>query len=132
MAGPIEGDGRLTFPVGTSYQVESAWPDSGIVCTSADGRVCVLEPGLYKWLDWTEDTDGFYSSTVVAEPASEPAASPVTPSVAPEPAASSLTEGDVRSIVRAMLLDYTTTVQARDIAIDVAFDEVRSFCGVVQ
>ena len=67
-ADPIEGDGKLTFPVGTSYQVESAWPDSGIVCTSADGRVCVLEPGLYKWLDWTEDTDGFYSSTVVAEP----------------------------------------------------------------
>ena len=130
-ADPIEGDGKLTFPIGTSYQVESAWPDSGIVCSSAGGRVCVLEPGLYKWLDWTEDTDGFYASTVVAKLASEPAAPEPLP-VAPERAASSLTEDDVRSIVREMLLDYTTTVQARDIAIDVAFDEVRSFCAVVQ
>ena len=123
-ASPVEGDGKLTFPVGTSYQVENAWPGSGIVCTNADGRVCVLEPGLYKWLDWTDDTDGFYTSTVVADP--------TAPEPTLGPAVSSLTEDDVRSIVREILLDYTTTVQARDIAIDVAFDEVRSYCAVAQ
>ncbi len=70
-AGTLEGS-TLSFPAGHSYRVELAWPDVGLACNSSSGSAsCDLEPGRYKWIDWTDGTEAFVT---VVESAAGPVA----------------------------------------------------------
>lgn len=62
-AEPTRSGNTLTFPPGHAFQVERAWPQSGVVCEGSNSR-CDLSAGTYKWNDWTSGSEGMVTIEV--------------------------------------------------------------------
>ena len=45
------------------WQVENAWPASGIVCSGGSGDSCALDAGSYKWVGSTGEGEVFITTT---------------------------------------------------------------------
>ena len=67
-ADPVIDDNLITFSGSHWWQVENAWPDSGIVCDAAGGnRECILNSGAYKWVEFL-DSGSISGLLTVEEP----------------------------------------------------------------